>query len=389
MKIFECQVCAQALYFENTDCSRCGHRLGYIAADRRVAAFTQHDEDDAGVWRVAGAPGRRYRFCANARHDVCNWVVEADGPEDYCGACRHNHVIPNLSRPENRVLWQMMERAKHRLFYTLIALELPLLTREEDPAEGLIFDFLEDTADNKKVMTGYARGRITINIAEANDSERERRRSVMREPYRTLLGHFRHEIGHYYWNRLVRETPAAEPFRALFGDERASYRDSLRRYYADGAPERWALVSVSPYASSHPWEDFAETFAHYLHIVDALDTASEFGIEVHPRHLTDPAALSVQIAFAPQHAASIAPLIQAWLPLTFAINNLNRSMGQTDFYPFVLSPIVVSKLGFVHDLVHGRVGRSLRLQDAVPADSNLPVDQDAVREGAPIRGFEP
>lgn len=389
MKIFECQVCAQALYFENTACSRCGHRLGYIASDRRVAAFTQDGEDEAGVWRVAGDPARRYRFCANARHDVCNWIVDADGREDYCGACRHNHVIPNLSRPENRVLWQMMERAKHRLFYTLIALELPLVTREEDAAEGLIFDFLEDTADNKKVMTGYARGKITINIAEANDSERERRRSVMREPYRTLLGHFRHEIGHYYWNRLVRDAPAAEAFRTLFGDERVSYRDSLRRHYAEGAPERWALGSVSPYATSHPWEDFAETFAHYLHIVDALDTASEFGIGVHPRHLTDPAALSVEIDFEPQHAASIQPLIQAWLPLTFAINNLNRSMGQTDFYPFVLSPTVVDKLGFVHDLVHGRAGRSPRPQAAVPADSNLPVDEDTARDGAPIRGFEP
>ena len=389
MKIFECQVCAQALYFENTACGGCGHRLGYLPAERRVAAFTQDDREEAGIWRIAGAPQNRYRFCANARHNVCNWVVEAEQPDDYCLACRHNHVIPNLSRPENRLLWQMMERAKHRLFYTLIALQLPLVTREQDAREGLMFDFLADTPDNKKVMTGYARGTITINIAEANDSERERRRSVMGEPYRTLLGHFRHEIGHYYWNKLVRDAPALEAFRLLFGDDRVSYRESLRRYYAEGAPDGWAQTAVSPYATSHPWEDFAETFAHYLHIVDALDTASEFGIGVHPRHLTDAAALSVDIDFEPQHASSIQPLIKAWLPLTFAINNLNRSMGQTDFYPFVLSATVVDKLGFVHDLVHGRAGRWPQWQDGLPADSNLPVDEDTTREGEPIRGFEP
>ncbi len=388
MKIFECQVCAQALYFENTVCGRCRHRLGYLAGERRIVAL-EPALDGGDEWTVAGDPGRRYRFCSNARYDVCNWLLGASEPGAFCAACRHNHVIPNLSRPENRTLWHGMERAKHRLFYTLLELGLPLVTREEDPAEGLMFDFLEDTATNKKVMTGHARGRITINIAEANDSERERRRSVMREPYRTLLGHFRHEIGHYYWNRLVRDAPALDAFRALFGDERGSYREAIGRHYADGAPDDWAWTSVSAYATSHPWEDFAETFAHYLHIIDALDTASEFGIAVHPRHLSDPAALSADIDFEPQHAQSIKPLIDAWLPLTFAVNNLNRSMGQTDFYPFVLSPVVVNKLGFVHDLVHGRVGHRPLMQEGVARGSNLPLDDTAAPGGSQGRGFDP
>jgi hypothetical protein len=380
MKLFECQVCRQALYFENVACERCHRRLGYIAWDKRLAAF-EMDGGGYDLWHVAGEPESRYRFCSNARYDVCNWVIDADQTERFCGACRHNHVIPDLSRPENQKLWRMMEFAKHRLFYSLIDLHLPLVTREEDPREGLMFEFLEDTLANKRVVTGHIAGKITINIAEADDAERERRRSALREPYRTLLGHFRHEIGHWYWDRMVRDAPALEAFRIVFGDEQPSYRSALRQHYAQGAPSDWALRSVSAYATSHPWEDFAETFAHYLHIVDALDTANEFGIGIHPRHLKDAAALTAEIDFEPQHARSIKPLVEAWLPLTFAVNSLNRSMGQTDFYPFVLSPTVVNKLGFVHDLVHRRVGQVPLAQEPMDTDANLPIDNAAVDRG--------
>lgn len=372
MKLFECNVCGQALYFENTVCETCRHRLGYIARDKRIAAFRPIQSSE--IWQIVGEPSRRYRFCSNAQYDVCNWVIEAEEAEVYCAACRHNHVIPDLSQASNQKLWRMMEVAKHRLFYTLIALGLPLVTRQEDPRGGLMFDFLEDTLANKRVVTGHVGGKITINIAEADDAERERRRSTLREPYRTLLGHFRHEIGHWYWDRLVRGTPALDAFRAVFGDETMSYRASLRQHYAGGAPPDWARTWVSAYATSHPWEDFAETFAHYLHIVDALDTAREFGIGIHPRQLRDARALSTDIEVAPQSAESIKPLIDAWLPLTFAMNSLNRSMGQTDFYPFVLSPAVVGKLGFVHDLVQGKIGRTPLAQQPVAVDANLPVD---------------
>ena len=381
MKIFECQSCGQALYFENTACPRCAHRLGYLPNQQRLVALDPAGDD---AFTVAGEPEERFRFCGNAAREVCNWLIPSGDAGSFCIACRHNHLIPNQSRPKNQALWQGMERAKHRLFYTLLELDLPLVTREEDPAEGLEFNFLEDVPDTRKVMTGHSRGRITISIAEADDSERERRRSAMREPYRTLLGHFRHEIGHYVWNRLVRDRPPHQAFRTLFGDERVSYRDSLRAHYDRGPAPDWAATYVSAYATSHPWEDFAETFAHYLHIVDALDTASELGIGVHPRHLSDAAALDADIDITPRHAASIEPLIVAWLPLTFAINNLNRSMGQTDFYPFVLSPGVIDKLGFVHDLVHGRVEREPLAQGRVAHDANLPVEEPS-RTPTPVR----
>ena len=367
MKLFECQACGQALYFENTVCEKCHRRLGYVPDGSGLLAFEQ--TSDHGVWQVAGGNRALYRFCRNAASDACNWVVEADAGDVFCAACRHNHLIPDLSSGENLKRWRLMEQAKHRLFYTLIQFKLPLITRGEDPREGLAFDFLEDTAANQAVLTGHNDGMITINIAEADDAEREKRRAGMREPYRTLLGHFRHEVGHWYWDRLVRDTPALAAFRTLFGDEREDYEAALRRHYANGAPNGWRDRFVSAYATSHPWEDWAETFAHYLHIVDTLETAREFGITVHPRYLTDPASLSTNNDVTPRLATSIAPLIDAWLPLTFAVNSLNRSMGQADLYPFVLSPKVVEKLGFVHALVRG---------DPVSAPKPVPIS-DGIR----------
>jgi hypothetical protein len=373
MKLFECGVCDQTLYFENTACEKCHHRLGYVPQDRNLAALEQAADGPLGTWHVAGQTARRYRFCDNAQFDACNWLVEADSTDRFCAACRHNSLIPDLSSELNRQLWRGMELAKRRLFYTLMELKLPLITRDEDPHEGLAFEFLADTSPTQKVLTGHDEGKITINIAEADDAERERRRTSMHEPYRTLLGHFRHEIGHWYWDRLVRDHAAVEPFRAVFGDERQDYNEALQRHYANGAPPDWRERFVSAYATSHPWEDFAETWAHYLHIVDTLETANEFGINVHPRHIHDAEALSTDIDFEPQYATSIDPLIQAWLPLTFAVNSLNRSMGLSDLYPFVLSQTVVTKLGFVHDLVHGTIGPETRSRPEVARNAHPPV----------------
>jgi hypothetical protein len=89
-----------------------------------------------------------------------------------------------------------------------------------------------------------------------------------------LLGHFRHEVGHYFWDRLVATDPhQLEEFRVLFGDDRQDYGEALKRHYDEGAPANWQDTYISMYATMHPWEDFAETWAHYLHIVDTLETA--------------------------------------------------------------------------------------------------------------------
>jgi hypothetical protein len=373
VKLFDCQNCGQTLFFENTRCERCGFRLGYDAGSRRLLALDRDNEEMSHlVWHVSGDRSRPFKFCANAEYDVCNWLIPADAPDLYCAACRHNRTVPDLGKPANRTLWQQMEFAKHRLFYTLMALDLPLVTRVTDPVEGLIFEFKEDESETSKVLTGHDHGDITINIAEADDAERERRRSAMHEPYRTLLGHFRHEIGHYYWDRLVRDAPALEPYRAIFGDEREDYNAALQKHYREGPPADWREHYVSAYATTHPWEDFAETWAHYLHIIDTLDTAEAFGVRIKPKEIVATAALATEVDFSPYAADSIAPIIEAWVPLTFAVNSLNRSMGLRDFYPFVLTPTIIDKLGFVHDLVHGRVGAERPSQPPIDPGGRVP-----------------
>nr|WP_295836881.1 putative zinc-binding peptidase [uncultured Azospirillum sp.] len=355
MKLFECQNCHQPLYFENTLCERCGHRLGYLPDTGTLSALDPTDHD--GAWSALATPERLYKFCANAELDACNWMLPADSADTHCAACRHNRTIPDLSDADNLTRWRKLELAKHHLFYTLTNLKLPLQTRTENPEEGLAFDFLSDTVGPDgtvtPVLTGHANGLITINVAEADDAEREKRRTEMGEPYRTLLGHFRHEIGHYIWDRLVRDDPALlERFRALFGDERQDYGEALKRHYAEGAPADWQANFVSTYATAHPWEDFAETWAHYLHIVDTLETARAFGLRVRPR-ITEGAELEAEVDFNPHKARRIEDLIDPWLPLTYAVNSLNRSMGQPDLYPFILSASVIEKLGFMNGMVRG------------------------------------
>ena len=379
MKLFDCQNCGQTLFFENTRCERCGLRLGYDAGASRLWALDRTTEEmNHLVWHKAGDAATSFKFCVNAEHDVCNWLIPADSPHQYCIACRHNRTVPDLGKEPNKHLWQQMEYAKHRLFYTLMALKLPLITRTEDPNEGLIFEFKEDQSENNRVMTGHDHGDITINIAEADDAERERRRTAMHEPYRTLLGHFRHEVGHYYWDRLVRDAPALNPYRAIFGDEREDYNAALQNHYRDGPPPHWREHYVSAYATTHPWEDFAETWAHYLHIVDTLNTAEAFSIRIKPKEIVASDALATQVDFSPYAADSIAPIIEAWVPLTFAVNSLNRSMGLRDFYPFVLTPTIIEKLGFIHDLVHGWVGAERRAQPLIEVgDQRVPASNAA------------
>ncbi|MGI3899379.1 MAG: zinc-binding metallopeptidase family protein [Janthinobacterium lividum] len=374
MKLFDCQVCGQTLSFENIRCEGCGHRVGFVPHDLDLHAVVPVDGGAVRAWQVAGNAGRAFPFCLNAQHDACNWLVTDGAGDGFCLACRHNNTIPNLSRPDNLDLWRLMEVAKHRLFYTLIELRLPIVSRDDDPAWGLVFEFNQDPTTGPKVMTGHSKGRITIAIAEADDAERERRRKALREPYRTLLGHFRHEIAHYYWDRLVRDTPALGPCRATFGDERTNYKEALKRHYREGPPPDWKQRFVSSYATAHPWEDFAETFAHYLHIVDTLDTAGSFGVTIHPRGVAQGDALAATVDFHPEEAESIAPLVKAWLPLTFAFNSLNRSMGLGDLYPFVLNPAIIEKLGFVHDLVRGRIGEAKPEQPSLRPYAPVPED---------------
>jgi len=349
MKLFKCQHCGQLLYFENTVCEKCARRLGFISEIMNLSAL----EPTANEWRALALDNKQYRFCANAEYDVCNWLIEADAPYDFCDACRHNRMIPDTSIAENVVAWRKIEVAKHRLFYTLMKLDLPLGQKYGND-HRLVFDFLASPphVDGPRVMTSHDNGLITLAVEEADDAEREKRRTIMHEPYRTLLGHFRHEVGHYFWDVLVRDGGQLEASRKIFGDERADYGQALEHYYANGVWSDWQERFISAYATSHPWEDFAETWAHYLHIVDTLEMARAFGLYVHPP-LARPGELDAQVDFDPYSVHDAAPLFETWVPLSKALNSLNRTMGLQDMYPFTLSPPVVEKLSAIHDLVHG------------------------------------
>lgn len=349
MKLFNCQNCGNLLFFENVVCEKCGKSLGYLP-DRAVLTAMEPDE---AAYVTLDAPARRVRLCRNAEFDACNWLVDADSDEGFCAACRHNRTIPPLGDAHTLELWQRLEAAKHRLFYSLIRLNIALPNRNDDPVEGLVFDFLNEIPGGPRVLTGHDHGIITINVQEADDARREEMRHQMHETYRTLLGHFRHEVGHWIWDRLVRDGGRLDAFRALFGDERDDYGAALQRHYEQGPAPDWQQRTISAYATSHPWEDFAETWAHYLHIMDTLETANAFGMGVRPK-VPEAEGLQVEVSIDPYGAGAMDAVIDQWVPLVFAVNSLNRSMGLADLYPFVISPAVREKLAFIHAMLHER-----------------------------------
>ena len=348
MKIFHCDHCQQVVFYENTTCVNCGHVLAYLPDILDIAALEPNDDT---TWRsLAPESGDTlYRLCQNYEvQTVCNWAMPADDPHQLCRSCRLTRVVPNLESPGNLESWRRLETAKRRLIHTLLDLQLPLVGRDEDAEHGLAYDFLSDdaNADSGPVLTGHEDGVITINVAEADDVEREKRRLSLHEPYRTLLGHFRHEVGHYYWDVLMRDPKLLELFREQFGDEREDYATALKQHYEQGPRADWSLSFVSAYASSHPWEDWAETWAHYLHMIDALDTAAACGIGLNPGRNDEPSLAPIEPG--PIWARSFDELIDDWLALTYALNNLNRSLGLADGYPFVLATSSIEKLRHIH-----------------------------------------
>jgi hypothetical protein len=360
VRIFHCDHCRQLLFFENVQCVKCGHTLAYLPNLGVVGSLEPAGEGPGGErwWRtpIPRGASQTYKLCENyAVHNVCNWAVPVGERHSLCISCRLTRVIPDLSQPEHKLAWCKLEVAKRRLIYTLAALGLPLCNKVEDPERGLAFEFLADPKDPAapRVLTGHAEGVITINVAEADDPEREKRRVQMHEPYRTLLGHFRHEVGHYYWDRLIRDDRSRlDGFRSAFGDERTDYAAAVQRHYDSGTPADWQEHFISAYATTHPWEDWAETWAHYLHMIDALETAAACGVRLRPPRVGDPALRQVPDPVG-EEQVSFDEVMESWFPLTYMLNNLNRGLGQGDAYPFVISAPVLEKLRFVHDTVVG------------------------------------
>ena len=365
MKLFSCDNCQQTLFFENNRCTNCGMDVGYCVELAKIVTLQHRTGSSHGTVYEVFFPNqglRHYRQCKNARdHDACNWLVPAESQQQFCNSCRLTEIAPDLTNTDNRLAWAGIEAAKRRLLYTLYSLKLPMSSRQEWPNEGVAFRFLRSTPD-ETVITGHEDGIITLNIAEADAAFRENMREKMGEAYRTVLGHLRHEIGHYYWDRLVRDSNALQGFRHLFGDDTFDYEQAVQNHYQQGPPANWTDSFISAYASMHPWEDWAETWAHYLHMVDTLETAKSHGLSL---RLPTGESQGAQISTDALAFREFESLTSNWNAVTLALNSLNRSMGMKDAYPFVLSPKVLEKLRFVHELIQRqRKDESPRFQAA-------------------------
>lgn len=333
MRVHECQNCGHAVYFQNSRCVACNTQLAF---------------DPVSMSMLPQTP----LLCQNGqRHQACNWLASSNSANGFCIACELNRTIPDVSIDRNLRLWQKLQLEKNRLVYSLLRFDLPVINRQVSPESGLAFDFLNAQAEpDNDVTTGHARGVITLDISEADDAHREAVRQSLGEPYRTLLGHFRHESAHYYWDLLVRDSDSLESVRKVFGDERADYAQSLQRHYHQGAPAHWQEHFISSYASAHPWEDWAETWAHYFHIVDTMESASELGLILDPATGRTCSKADMSL-FDPYRHTDMSELVSHWLPVSVALNMLNRSLGLADAYPFVLSPTVVNKLDTVRQVI--------------------------------------
>lgn len=356
MRRFYCR-CGGEIFFHDHYCKACGRDLAY---DSHIKTMWSGEDNQNGVFIAHSPQGRKLTFktCHN-RHTVvaCNWVLPSKSEECQCVSCRSTRTIPDQTLTKNTERWRKLEKSKRLLFQTLIELDLINGKRPESISD-LQFDFLEDNRSNpavnlEHILTGHCDGLITLNAAEADEGFLHTMKEQMQERYRTLLGHFRHEIGHYFWLKLFVTEPQKEAFRNVFGDEREDYAQALENYYAKGKQNHWRSRFITPYAASHPHEDWAETWAHYMHIVDTLQTAQSYNLSVY-----QPQEHNFDNWFA------------EWARVAQVMNQLNRSMGTAAPYPFKLSEMVVGKLRFIDEVVqqYAKQNASAQQQKAGQAD---------------------
>jgi hypothetical protein len=325
VKSYRCRVCDNPLYFENSVCVSCWTALAFSRSEGAIVPV-----DETG--RYVDAAGLIWHICVNLNLSGCTWLASVEGGQ--CFSCQLTRTRPADDDPVGLENYPAAEQSKRHLIRELDVLGFPVVGKDTDPDNGLAFDLLSSVDEN--VVIGHEDGLITIDLAESDAAYREKVRAQLAEPYRTMLGHFRHEVGHYYEWQLVRGDERFARCRELFGDESKDYQAEIDRHYAEGPPAGWEEEYISTYATMHPFEDFAETWAHYLHICDTVETASEFG-------LTSVASVSVFSDFR--------DLVNGvWVPLSIALNMVNRSMGKEDLYPFVIPPPVLEKLAFVASL---------------------------------------
>lgn len=387
MKTFKCSCEAQQiLFFESSHCIACDRTVGLDDWFEKVEPYDLDEE--SGQYFKAAQPDIRYQKCDNhTNFESCNGMVNmnafeppADNEDEVlCFACRFNETIPDLSIVEHIPLWKKMEMAKRRALYTLKSLSLPLRTISQDSENGLSFDFTTDRdvsdhfasklLNQESIFTGHDCGHITINLAEADDVARSHTKLAMGEQYRTLLGHFRHELGHYYFDILIAGFSDKHALcKKYFGDDDSSYKKAMDKHYKKGAPANWRDTFISEYATMHPYEDWAETWAHYMHIIDTLETAQNFSLtgstSANALETEEVGALNLpQDVYFFSSQTSMESILETWVDFSMILNSLNRSMGMNDAYPFVLTQPVRTKLSFIHHAIHDRLEQLPDLQD--------------------------
>lgn len=336
------------MFFENSLCLSCGSSLGYVHARRDVIALA---EATSNHFADLAIPDLLWQRCATAEMTGCNWLVPADS-DRLCESCALTRTRPSYDDDEASAELIRAEVAKRRLVFQLAELGLPLAPRDEQNCTGVAFDLLSSA--ETKVITGHDNGIITLDLAEADSEHRERLRLQLSEPYRTVLGHFRHEIGHFYWPILVNGPDVLNACRALFGDDRTDYAKTRKHHYSASSTDEqsWQEEYISRYATMHPYEDWAETFAHYLHILDTLQTAESFGVGTNDTSSVKRLIRRIGAhPIRPDGSTTFEEVVTHWLELSYVLNEISRSMGQPALYPFVLAPAVVGKLSFVDRLV--------------------------------------
>ena len=384
MKTFQCTcIDRPIIFFESNQCISCGKTVGIDDNFEQVETYQQDPE--TGLFYKDNHPNIPYRKCDNnEEYGACNGMVNLSTfvpnptldldtykEEMLCFGCRFNVTVPDLSIVEHIPLWKKMEAAKRRALYTLKVLPIPLQTTDENVESGLSFDFITDRnvkdhftsplEGQDVVFTGHDCGHITINLAEADDVARYQTKHAMAERYRTLLGHFRHELGHYYFDQLIVPSPEKHALaKQYFGDDALDYQEAIKHHYEQGAPQNWRDSFISEYATMHPYEDWAETWSHYMHIIDTLETAqnfsitgSTFGIEGDIKELSDLNLPQDNTIFLGQ--TDINSILDTWMEFSVMLNSLNRSMGLADAYPFVLTQPVRTKLAFIHHAIHNQL----------------------------------
>jgi hypothetical protein len=359
--------CGAIVFFENSFCVSCGRMLGFFPGLNRMTSVNMDADAGLGTSDSRELRGQTFRCCKHRESALgCNWMIPSSDPATLCQACQLTRTFPDIQFIGNDTKWSRAEAAKRRVAAQLLRLGVPLVSLMHDP-RGVCFDFLQDSPDGSRVLTGHEEGVITLNVDEADDVQRESMRQQMGEEYRTLAGHIRHELAHYYWDVLAKDEVWLQSYRQQFGDEKVDYSSSLASYYANGPAPDWNSRCITPYASSHPWEDWAETFAHFLHLHEGLHVAQMYGL--------DPESLKVstgkfttsllQNCEPKADAKAFIKEINGWVKLSLINNEMARALGHLDSYPFVFTAPVVSKLWFIRQSFP-KIRQALQSQPAVP-----------------------